>query len=119
MNKGIETYSGYDAQGRWKLCIRKERGKFTLDMIVEAAREWEEDIYALVLKCLEGEWEETQGDYVELYRLPDLMQQGACWVQRGEEYYCSHCGGTAPMDINRKHTVTTKFCPHCGYKMGG
>lgn len=52
-------------------------------------------------------------------RLPDLDKSGADWVQRGEEYYCSHCGGTAPMDINRKHTVTTKFCPHCGYKMGG
>ena len=43
----------------------------------------------------------------------------ADWVQRGWEYFCSHCGGTAPMDTNRKHTVTTKFCPHCGYKMGG
>lgn len=48
-----------------------------------------------------------------------VEESGADWVQRGEEYYCSHCGGTAPMDINRKHTVTTKFCPHCGYKMGG
>ena len=48
----------------------------------------------------------------------DSSDAKADWVQRGEEYYCSHCGGTAPMDINRKHTVTTKFCPHCGYKMG-
>lgn len=47
------------------------------------------------------------------------VKHGACWVQRGEEYYCSHCGGKAPMDADRKHTVTTKFCPHCGYKMGG
>lgn len=46
------------------------------------------------------------------------VKQGTCWVQRGEEYYCSHCGGKAPMNINRKHTVTTKHCPHCGYKMG-
>lgn len=65
MKRGIETHTGYDPQGRWMLCIEKARGKFTLDEIIEAAKEWEEDIYALVLKCLDGEWEETQGDYVE------------------------------------------------------
>lgn len=86
MKKGIETYSDYDdAQVRWKLCIRKARGKFTLDEIVEAAREWEEDIYALVLKCLDGEWEETQGDYVELYRLADMEKRGGSWVRQGDD----------------------------------
>lgn len=101
------------------LCIEKNRGKFTLDEIIEAAKEWEEDIYALVIKALDMEYEETAGDYVELYRLSDLMKQGACWVQREEEYYCSHCGGTAPLANNHKHIVTTSYCPHCGYKMGG
>lgn len=111
MKKGIETYSDYDdAQVRWKLCIRKARGKFTLDEIVEAAREWEEDIYALVLKCLDGEWEETQGDYVELYRLSDMERNGGSWVRRGDEYFCSHCG---------RKNIRTPFCPNCGYKMGG
>lgn len=119
MKRGIETRTDYDPQGRWMLCIEKARGKFTLDEIIEAAKEWEEDIYALVIKALDMEYEETAGDYVELYRLSDMEKSGADWFQRGEEYYCSHCGGTAPMDINRKHTVTTKFCPHCGYKMGG
>lgn len=110
MKKGIETYSDYDdAQVRWKLCIRKVRGKFTLDEIVEAAREWEEDFYALVLKCLDGEWEETQGDYVELYRLSDMERNGGSWVRRGDEYFCSHCG---------KKNAITPFCPNCGYKMG-
>ena len=119
MKRGIETHTDYDPQGRWMLCIEKARGKFTLDEIIEAAKEWEEDIYALVLKCLDGEWEETQGDYVELYRLSDLDKSGADWAQRGEEYYCSRCGGTAPLANNHKHIVTTSYCPHCGYKMGG
>lgn len=119
MKRGIETHSDYDNQGRWMLCIEKARGKFTLDEIIEVAKEWEEDIYALVIKALDMEYEETAGDYVELYRLSDLMKQGACWVQREEEYYCSHCGGTAPLANNHKHIVTTSYCPHCGYKMGG
>ena len=119
MKRGIETHSDYDNQGIWKLCIEKTRGKFTLDEIIEAAKEWEEDIYALVIKALDLEHEVTDGDYVELYRLSDLMKQGACWVQREEEYYCSHCGGTAPLDNNHKHIVRTSYCPHCGYKMGG
>lgn len=110
MKKGIEIYSDYDVQGRWKLCISKVRGKFTLDEIVKVAREWEEDIYALVLKCLDGEWEETQGDYVELYRLSDFERDGSLWVRQGDEYFCSHCG---------KKNVRTPFCPNCGYKMGG
>lgn len=46
-------------------------------------------------------------------------KQVACWVQYKGEYYCSHCSGTASMDIHLQHTVKTKFCPHCGYKMGG
>jgi DNA-directed RNA polymerase subunit RPC12/RpoP len=100
------------------LCIEKARGKFILDEIVEAAKEWEEDIYALVIKVLDMGYEETADDYVELYRLSDLDKSGADWFQRGEEYYCSHCGGTAPLAHDHKHTVTTKFCPHCGYKMG-
>lgn len=118
MKRGIETHSGYDNQGRWKLCIEKNRGKFTLDEIIEVAKEWEEDIYALVIKALDLEFEEVTGDFVELYRLSDFDKSGANWIQRGEEYFCSHCGGTASMNINHKHTVTTKFCPHCGYKMG-
>ena len=119
MKRGIETHSDYDNQGIWKLCIEKTRGKFTLDEIIEAAKEWEEDIYALVIKALDLEYEETAGDYVELYRLSDLDKSGADWVQRGGEYFCSHCGGTAPLANNHKHIVTTSYCPHCGYKMGG
>ena len=75
--------------------------------------------------CGDREWCEDRetvcSDIAEIDEQPTVESEPvkANWVQRGGEYFCSRCGGNAPMNINRKHTVTTKFCPHCGYKMGG
>lgn len=119
MKKGIETYPDYDAQGRWKLCIRKVRGKFTLDEIVEAAREWEEDIYALVLKCLDGEWEETQGDYVELYRLSDMEKRGKWENDKADIPRCSCCSYIPEFNRHIDDYYYSDFCPNCGARMDG
>ena len=39
MKKGITVESGYDNSGRWCLKIKKKKGNFTLDEIIEAAKE--------------------------------------------------------------------------------
>ena len=39
MKKGTTVESGYDVEGRWHLKLRKAKGKFTLDEIIEAAKE--------------------------------------------------------------------------------
>lgn len=38
MKKGITVESEYDVEGRWCLKLRKAKGKFTLDEIIEAAK---------------------------------------------------------------------------------
>lgn len=35
MKKGTTVESGYDSEGRWHLKLRKAKGKFTLDEIIE------------------------------------------------------------------------------------
>ena len=40
MKKGTTIESGYDDSWRWCLKLRKAKGKFTLDEIIEAAKEW-------------------------------------------------------------------------------
>ena len=51
MKKGTTIESGYDDSRRWCLKLRKAKGKFTLDEIIEAAKEWEEDYYAVIIKA--------------------------------------------------------------------
>ena len=41
MKKGTTVESGYDAEGRWHLKIKKAKGKFTLNEIIEASKECE------------------------------------------------------------------------------
>ena len=41
----------------------------------------------------------------------------ARWVKSDDEYYCGHCGGTAPLAHDHRHIVTTSYCPHCGAEM--
>lgn len=53
--KGTTVESGYDVEGRWHLKLRKAKGKFTLDEIIEAAKEWEEDYYAVIVKAMSDE----------------------------------------------------------------
>lgn len=78
MKKGISCEAAYDAQGNWMLVIRKKKGKLTIDDIREAATEYEEDYYGLVLKCVgtDGvQWfEDDLGDVAELYRITDVLE---------------------------------------------
>lgn len=80
MSKNIEVWSGYDPAGVWILNIRKKKGKLTLDEIREAAMQWEEDFYMLVVKAMDmdvGQYYDTDdldGDYVTLYRAGDFFK---------------------------------------------
>lgn len=79
MKKGLSCESTYDAAGNWMLIVRKERGKLSLEDIREAAREYEEDYYALILKCMGDEvsqyWEDDLcGDVAELYRATEMLK---------------------------------------------
>ena len=79
MKKGLRCEATYDAAGNWMLVVEKDRGKLTLEDIREAATEYEEDYYALVLKCISSEgtqWydDDIQGDVAELYRLADVLK---------------------------------------------
>ena len=80
MKKGIELWWVYDKSGRWCLRMKKSRGKFTLDEIREAAREYEWDFYLLVLDAFhddEDQLIETQsGDFVTLYRTDLFYEEG-------------------------------------------
>lgn len=78
MKKGITVESGYDNSGRWCLKIKKKKGKFTLDEIIETAREEEEDYYAIVIKAMGDEIaqyydDDLDGDCVTLYRATDFI----------------------------------------------
>ena len=80
MKKGTTVESGYDADGRWHLKLRKAKGKFTLDEIIEAAKEWEEDYYAVIIKAMSDETaqyydDDLEGDYVTLYRATDFISK--------------------------------------------
>lgn len=73
MKKGIEVWAEYDSRGRWNLCIQKKRGHFTLDEIIETAREYEEDFYAIIIDAEYKECEPNDGDFVRLYRASTFL----------------------------------------------
>lgn len=81
MKKGIEVWSSYDRAGNWILCIKKQRGRFTLDEITDIAREHEWDVYLLPIDCTGEEEpqynEESPGDYIELYRAETIVKEGS------------------------------------------
>lgn len=80
MKKGIEVWTDYDPNGIWRLNIRKKRGQLTLDEITEAATEYEQDFYMLVLKCMDedvGQYyftDDLDGDFVQLYSAADFFK---------------------------------------------
>lgn len=80
MKKGIEVWPDYDLNGRWCLKIKKARGRFTLDEIIEAAQEWELDFYLLLIDAFHEETEQfgevQQGDFVTLYRTDLFYEEG-------------------------------------------
>ena len=79
MKKGIEVWSDHDETGRWCLRIKKAKGKFNLDEIVEAATEWEQDFYAVIIKAVDDDMMQyfddiETGDFVTLYRATDFLR---------------------------------------------
>ena len=82
MKRGIEVWPDYDTSGRWCLKIKKSKGKFTLDEIVQAAKEWEIDFYLLLLDAFHDESDNEQfgevqtGDFVTLYRTDLFYEEG-------------------------------------------
>lgn len=80
MKKRIEVWPDHDKAGRWCLRIQKSSGKFTLDEIREAAREYEWDFYLLVLDAFhddEIQFTEMQaGDFATLYRTDIFYEEG-------------------------------------------
>lgn len=70
MKKGTTIESGYDASGRWCLKLRKAKGKFTLDEIIEA----------VIIKAMSDETaqyydDDLDGDCVTLYRATDFISK--------------------------------------------
>lgn len=80
MKKGTEAWTEYDANGRWCLKIKKEKGRFTLDEIIQVARDWEMDFYLLVIDAFHEETEQfgevQTGDFVTLYRTDLFYEEG-------------------------------------------
>lgn len=80
MKKGIECWPDYDEQGRWCLRIKKAKGHFTLDEIVEVCTAWEMDYYAVIIKAIPPDGEQyfddiVQGDYITAYRATDFLRK--------------------------------------------
>lgn len=79
MKRGIEVEMRVDQQGQCVLVIRKARGKLTLEEIREAAMEYEQDYYGLVLKCIDEDMDQYYdddllGDAAELYSISDILE---------------------------------------------
>lgn len=84
MKRGIEAWTEYDKNARWMLVIAKRRGKLTLDEIHDAAMEWEENFYALIIKAIDtgdngGYDQKTEySDMVELYEADKFLEDKQC-----------------------------------------
>ena len=79
-SKNIEVWQDYDPQHVWCLRIRKKRGLFTLDEIINACREYESDFYMISIKAMDAELDQyydtddLNGDYVTVYRADDFFK---------------------------------------------
>ena len=63
-----------------QLRLKKAKGKFSLDEIIEAAMEWEQDFYAVIIKAVDDDQiqyfdDVEQGDYITLYRAADFLRK--------------------------------------------
>ena len=81
MKRGIEVWQDYDQTGQWCLRIKKRKGKLSLDEIAEAATEYEQDFYAVIIKAVDDDMMQyyddiETGDYVTLYRGTDFQREG-------------------------------------------
>lgn len=79
MKKGIEIWSDYDKAGVWCLRIKKQKGKFTLDEIIDACKEYDSDFYMISIKAMDIDLDQYydiddfKGDYVTVYRADDFF----------------------------------------------
>lgn len=79
MKKGIEVERKWDADGNLVTIIRKARGKLTLEEIRDAAMEYEQDYYGLVIKAIDEDMDQYYdddllGDAAELYTMSDILE---------------------------------------------
>ena len=80
MKAGIEVWQAYDRAGEWCLHIRKKRGTLSLEEIRQAAMEYEQDFYMLMIKAIDGdidqyyETDDIDGDFITLYRADDFYK---------------------------------------------
>ena len=76
----IESWTDYDQAGNWQLHLKKKRGKFSLDEIRDAAMDFEQDFYMLMIKALDEDMcqyydtDDLDGDFVTLYRADDFFK---------------------------------------------
>ena len=79
-SKNIEVWSDYDQAGVWCLRLKKKRGKFTLDEIIEACKDYESNFYMISIKAMDAdldqyyEVDDFNGDYVTAYRAEDFFK---------------------------------------------
>lgn len=80
MKRGIEVWSDYDPAGVWCLKVKKARGKFTLDEIINACKEYEEGFYMISIKAM-GEdisqyyaVDDFDGDFVTVYSAEEFFK---------------------------------------------
>ena len=79
-SKNIEVWSDYDQAVVWCLRIKKKRGKFTLDEIIDVCKEHENDFYMVSIKAMDAEMEQyydvddLTGDYVTVYRADEFFK---------------------------------------------
>lgn len=84
MKRGIEVWPDYDPAGQWILKIRKTRGRLTLEEIRQAATEYDQDFYMLVIRAMDDDIsqyytvDDLEGDFVTLYRADDFFK----WRER-------------------------------------
>jgi len=80
MKSGITVEQSYDAAGEWCLHIHKKRGTLSLEEIRQAAMEYEQDFYMLMIKAIDEdlsqyyETDDVDGDFVTLYRAGDFYK---------------------------------------------
>ncbi len=80
-NRNIESWTEYDCNGRWCICAKKKRGRFTLDELTEVAMQYDEDFYAVIIKAISDEdiqfFDDIRiGDAVYIYRATDFLRGG-------------------------------------------
>lgn len=80
LKKTIEVWTDYDRNSVWRLNVKKQRGRLTLEEIREACMDYSEDFYLLVICAMDldmGQYyeiDDLMGDFVQLYRAGDFFR---------------------------------------------